>query len=86
MSAGEQPPQSRGTIREAKRGLSRRLMRHPGVSGVGIESAADGERIKVYLAEESPELRALVPTIVDGYPVAVEIIGRITPRVDNAGG
>lgn len=69
------------TIQEAKRALSRQLLQHPGVSGVGIETAeGGGERIKVYLAEDDPALRSSVPATVDGYPVAVEVIGRIVPR------
>jgi hypothetical protein len=71
---------SRPTIQKAKRGLARQLLQHAGVAGVGVETTADHqERIKVYLAEESPALRALVPLVADGYPVVVEVIGRITP-------
>ena len=78
--AGDQSRPST-TIQEAKRTLSRRLLQHPGVSGVGIETAeGGGERIKVYLAEDDPALRSSVPPTVDGYPVAVEVIGRIVPR------
>jgi len=74
-------PRAKRTIREAKRGLSRRLLQHPGVSGVGVTAAANGdERITIYLAEDSAALRALVPPTVEGYPTAVEIVGRITAR------
>lgn len=86
MSSDKRQPRSRKTIQVAKRGLSRRLLRHPGVSGVGIETAeGGGERIKVYLAEENPDLRQLVPATVEGYPVVVEIIGRVTPRTGPRG-
>jgi hypothetical protein len=68
------------TIREAKRGLSRRLLAQPGVSGVGIGEAAGNEQIVVYLAEDTPAVRALVPREADGYPVAVEVIGTVVPR------
>jgi hypothetical protein len=64
-------------IRAAKRGLSRRLLQNPGVSGVGIEAVGGVERIKVYLAEESAPLRSLVPAEIDGFPVVIEIIGAI---------
>jgi hypothetical protein len=79
----EEAPQSkrRYTIQEAKRHLSRILLQHPGVWGVGIEApAGGGEQIKVYLREDTPELRSLVPTTAEGYPVVVEAIGRISPR------
>lgn len=68
------------TIREAKRGLSRQLLKQPGVSGVGIGEVAGDERIVVYLAEDTPIIRALVPNEVAGYPVSVEVVGPIAPR------
>ena len=80
MPRADRQPAAHRTIREAKRGLSRQLLRHPGVSGVGIEAEGDEERIKVYLAEENPALRALVPATVDGYPVVIEVIGRVVAR------
>jgi hypothetical protein len=72
---------SRPTIRQAKRSLSRRLLLQPGVTGVGIEAAPEGgERIKVYLAVDDPALAARVPSEVSGYPVVVEVIGAVVPR------
>ena len=78
-SKGRTAKQGR-TIREAKRGLSRRLLTQPGVSGVGIGEAAGDEQIVVYLAEDTPAIRALVPGEADGYPVVVEVIGPVVPR------
>jgi hypothetical protein len=73
--------QTRRTIRQAKRSLSRRLLPQPGVAGVGIEAAPEGgERIKVYLAVDDPVLTAQVPAEVAGYPVVVEVIAAIVPR------
>lgn len=85
MTEKSRRPRGRKTIQTAKRELSRRLLRNPGVSGVGIEGGdSSGERIKVYLAEEDPTIRALVPTVVAGYPVVVEVVGRIVPRAGAA--
>jgi hypothetical protein len=68
------------SIRAAKRALARQLLRHTGVSGVGIDEGPDGERIKVYLAADTPDLRALVPESVEGFAVVVEAIGAVRPR------
>lgn len=65
------------TIRGAKQALSRRLLGQPGISGVGIDIGPSGERIKVYLSEDSSEVRALVPERQDGYPVISELVGRL---------
>ncbi len=65
------------SIQGAKRVLSRRLLGRHGISGVGIDSGPDGERIKVYLSEDSSEARALVPESVEGHPVVTEMIGRL---------
>ena len=65
------------SIRGAKQALSRRLLGLHGISGVGIDIDSDGERIKVYLSEDSSEARALVPESEDGYPVVSEVIGRM---------
>lgn len=78
-SKGRTAKQGR-TIREAKRGLSRRLLAEPGVSGVGIGEVAGNEQIVVYLAEDTPAVRALVPGDADGYPVSIEVIGPVVPR------
>lgn len=68
--------------RSARRnaGSARRLLAQPGVSGVGIGEVAGNEQIVVYLAEDTPAVRALVPGEADGYPVAVEVIGAVVPR------
>ncbi len=53
-------------------------MRHAGISGVDIVEADGGrESIKVYLRDDDPWVRALVPRDVQGYPVVVETIGVI---------
>jgi hypothetical protein len=81
MSEESRQSKRRSTIQEVRRRLSRALLQHPGVEGVGIEAAAGGgEQIKVYLREDTPELRSLVPPTVEEYPVVVEAIGRISPR------
>jgi hypothetical protein len=69
------------TIRDAKRTVSRQFLGLPGVSGVGIEAdESGGERIKVYLAHDDPNLASAIPADVDGFPVVSEVIGPIRPR------
>jgi len=65
-------------IGAAKRELSRSLLQNEGISGVGIVSTEGGrEGIKVYLRDDSPQVRSLVPDSVAGYPVVIETIGTI---------
>lgn len=74
------------TIEMAKRKLSRALLLDPRVSGVGIETAANGERrIKVYLTRAVADVSAVVPAAVEGYPVTVEVLGLITARAAKRG-
>ena len=78
MREGKRGSKVTGTIQAAKRGLSRRLLATPGVSGVGIGDDRDGnEHITVYVAEDSPDLRSSLPASVDGYRVVVEPVGPI---------
>lgn len=65
------------SIQGAKRMLSRRLLGQHGISGVGIDDGPNGERIKVYLSEDSSEARALVPESIEGHPVVTEHVGRL---------
>jgi len=37
------------------------------------------ERAKVYVAELGPEVRELIPSEIEGYEVAIEVIGKIKP-------
>jgi hypothetical protein len=81
VSESHGTPKPRPPIRTVKRGLSRRLLHNPGVSGVGIDEDEKGkERIRVYVIDDSPQLRSLVPDMVDGYPVVIETVGHIRPR------
>ena len=56
---------------KAKRKLERRLLRKPGVVGVGC----DGEYLIVYV--EDAAAASLVSGSFDGYPVKVIVSGRI---------
>jgi len=72
------PAENPNRIKAAQQKLSRDLLKYPAVSGVGIESGEAGnEQIKVYLADDSPKVRSLVPESVNGFTVVVEKVGKI---------
>ncbi len=62
--------------RAAKARLAERLRGEPAVVGIGVQRREDGFGVKVDLREAGLE----VPAEVDGVPVAVDVVGRITPR------
>jgi hypothetical protein len=62
--------------RAAKARLAELLRGEERVVGIGLQRREDGFGLKVDLREAGPE----VPAEVDGVPVAVDVVGRITPR------
>ncbi len=62
--------------RAAKARLAEALGGEERVVGIGLERLGDGFGVKVDLREAGPE----VPAEVDGVSVAVDVVGRITPR------
>jgi hypothetical protein len=63
------------TVMEAHVG---ELMAIPGVVGVAIGALEDGKScIRVLLAEDTKELRDKIPSELGGYPVDIEVTGRI---------
>jgi hypothetical protein len=63
-------------------------MARPEVTGMGI-GRCDGEPcIVLYLIRRSEEAEAALPDSVQGYPVRLEVTGRVVPRdppADTAG-
>lgn len=56
------------------------LMAIPGVTAVAIGELDDGTPcIKVYIEKESDETRRAIPKTLEGYPVRVEVSGKIEP-------
>ena len=57
-------------LRELKRRHSFDLLHKPGVSGVGIETDDEGRpALTIHLSTDDPEVKAQLPTDLDGYPV-----------------
>ncbi len=62
----------------AKRQILDRLAGVPGVRGIGLARLAEGGFcVKVNFANTPPE--GLIPDDVDGVPVIIDVVGRISP-------
>lgn len=61
---------------EAERVL---LFNHPDVWGVGVTSVDGVLHLKVWVAQDTPEVRAFIPPVVDGLPTIIEVGGRPVP-------
>ena len=61
-----------------KHKLSRRVLRVPGVSGVGIERGTDPDdyEIVVHVEDDNPETRARLEGELDGHPVRIVRSGK----------
>jgi hypothetical protein len=56
------------------------LMAIPGVTAVAIGALEDATPcIKVYVEKETDETRRTIPKTLEGYPVVVEVSGKIEP-------
>lgn len=57
-------------IREVKRRHSAELLKRRGVCGVGVEKGESGEYvIALHLDTDDPEVKAQLPTEIEGHPV-----------------
>jgi hypothetical protein len=63
-------------MRAIKRRHSARLLKLPGVSGVGVTHDVQGlPRLTLFLADDTPAIRAGLPGDVEGQPVHLEVSG-----------
>ena len=67
------------SLSEVKERHTPELMAIPGVVGVGIGGTPGEEHLVVYLENGSPELKARIPTELEGYKVATVVTGAIKP-------
>lgn len=56
-----------------------RLMAMPGVVGTAEGREEGRPCILVFVASDSPELRASIPSQIEGHPVKIQVTGEITP-------
>ncbi len=66
------------SIQDVKAQHEAELMAMPGVVSVGIGLDDQGNHVIVVgVDQDRPEIRAQVPKTVDGYPVRVEVVGKM---------
>ena len=56
-----------------------RLMAIPGVVGTAEGSDEGKPCILIFALNDSPELRASIPSHLEGYPVKIQVTGEIVP-------
>ncbi|MFS0517244.1 hypothetical protein ACEYW6_21355 [Nostoc sp. UIC 10607] len=65
------------TIEQIKEQYESDLLSIDGVVGVGISECEDKPCIKVYLENESPNLKKQIPKQLDGFKVDIQVTGAI---------
>jgi hypothetical protein len=65
------------TIEQVKEQYESDLLRIDGVVGVGISECEDKPCIKVYLENESANLKKQIPKELDGFKVDMQVTGAI---------
>ncbi|HYM40624.1 MAG TPA: hypothetical protein VEY12_10895 [Thermoplasmata archaeon] len=63
------------SVEEVKKRNEARLMKTPGVVGVGIGRSGGKTVIRVYVAKDSPKVRKAVPRMLENVPVEVVVSG-----------
>ncbi len=64
------------SVEEVKKRHEARLMKTPGVVGVGIGRSGKTTVIRVYVDKDSPRVRKAVPQALDDVPVEIVVSGR----------
>ncbi len=64
------------SVEEVKKRHEARLMKTPGVVGVGIGRSGKQTVIRVYVDKDSPKVRKAVPQALDDVPVEIVVSGR----------
>jgi hypothetical protein len=64
----------------AQEALGTRIAREPWLSGIAVVADEHGSHyLRVNVQSMTNEVRAAVPTEIDGVPVSVEVIGTLRP-------
>jgi len=72
-------PNPRARIEQIRNKYEAEIMAIPGVTGIGIGTGTrrSGLAIKVYVERVTPELKARIPTELEGFPVIMEATGEL---------
>ncbi len=65
---------------EVKRRHEVKLLTMPGVVGVGLGRIEGRECIRIYVAEDSPKVRAALPQNLEDVPVEIVVSGSFEAR------
>lgn len=65
------------TIEQVQREHADAWMEIPGVVGTAVGRRRGAPCILVLTADDNPEIRAKIPSVVDDYPVVVQYAGQI---------
>lgn len=79
LAMGEAP---RRDINEVLRQHDTALLKVPGVVGICVGLLPNGDQpcLRVMLSQRTPQAESLIPRMIEGYPVVVEVTGEITPQ------
>jgi hypothetical protein len=77
--ASDRPP-AQGPADDVKQRHEADLMSIPGGVGVGVGQCDEQACIKVFVEQETPELAGAVPTDLEGVPVELEAIGKVSAQ------
>jgi hypothetical protein len=76
-------PMTAKPIDEVLRTHAKAIMSIPGVVGIGQGLCEGKPCIKVFVIKKTQELDQKIPSVLEGYPVAIEETGKIRPLPEN---
>ena len=71
---------SKRSLEQVQESHTKELMTIPGVVGTAIGQSEDGSpALLVFVEEKTDEITRKVPTELEGYPVRIQVTGKIVP-------
>jgi len=76
----EKENESMRSLQQVQESHTKELMAIPGVVGTAIGQSEDGSpALLVFVEEKTDEITRKVPTELEGYPVRIQVTGKIVP-------